>query len=869
MAVYTEIVNWASNKSPFIKDAIRRLLNKQELSNEDISEVKELLKKENGFDDVDISPVPVTEVDIPSTYDTNRQIKLCEIHSPHNIAALYDKTPLKFSCDEMTIIYGGNGSGKSSYSKILKKVCWSRDKNIVLKNNIYSNDTSQQSVKIKFTDGNNADEFEWNQNSDVNDKLNTIYIFDGKCADIYINKENSAEYKPAGIDVLERLITLFCHIADSFDKDLLLLNAVKPVLAEEYKTTEIFVWYQTLEKNQKDEICAKLSFSPEQENRKKQLENSLKDSNLAETNQNLNFKKNRYSSLQAKLNNIELLFSPDNLKSVNEIKLKYFSKEEANRLARDSFECDKEFSIGGQAWRILWNAAREYATNELHKGYPITSQGDDNYCVLCHQPLSPSAKDRLQKFDLFIQDKTNIELQNAMKKVSDKSDEYNNIPKVLIDEDLKTEIASSNQELTKIIEQYENSIGSAKTKIIEFLNSEEQEITLPKIDIISLSGLISKEIESIQSQIESNIETIRNREIVKKEFLELSALYNLSQKKDDILEYFKETKLRERIEICKNKINTTFISKKIGELLESNAISKQQDIFIKYLRRLNPVIAQKISLKKTKTTSGTTFQKCRFNSATITEKISDIFSEGEQKIVAIANFLSECTIDGMKNTIVLDDPINSLDLDYRESIAKILVELSTDRQVIVLTHDLYFLRQLKDFYKSSYSKECFVTCLNSHNDSSGIVSDDIPYLAKNVQERIDTIRSQLDNIKGINISQIAQKNIIINDLKDKMRQLIERTVEDVLINKTMERFSKNVQFKKGNLANIVVVEKSDIDYLLQLYGKYSEVIHDGSIETVPNLITENDIKTDISDYQNWKNGFNQKVKKWKEENNYN
>lgn len=186
-----------------------------------------------------------------------------------------------------------------------------------------------------------------------------------------------------------------------------------------------------------------------------------------------------------------------------------------------------------------------------------------------------------------------------------------------------------------------------------------------------------------------------------------------------------------------------------------------------------------------------------------------------------------------------------------------------------MTHDLYFLRLLKDIYKNIYSKDCYVTCINAVNGNSGVVSDEIPFLAKNVQERINSITSGLDKIKGMDISQIDEKRVILNDLKDKMRQLIERTVEDILVNKTISRFSKNINFKKGNLANIIVVCKTDVDYLLSLYAKYSEIIHDGSIETIPNLISEKDIQKDISEYKLWKDKFLQNVKDWKNINGYN
>ena len=46
-------------------------------------------------------------------------------------------------------------------------------------------------------------------------------------------------------------------------------------------------------------------------------------------------------------------------------------------------------------------------------------------------------------------------------------------------------------------------------------------------------------------------------------------------------------------------------------------------------------------------------------------------------------------------------------------------------------------------------------------------------------------------------------------------------------------------------------------------------IHDGSIETVPNLITESDMRNDITQYKQWKDSFVQRAKNWISANGYN
>ena len=865
MAVYNEIIDWAANKPMFIRVAIRRLLNNQILTDQEIGEIKELLKKENGFDGISITPLPVSDADIPSNISTSDSVKLKRIESPHNITALSDRTPLEFSTEGLSVVYGKNGSGKSSYSRILKKLCWSRDKNIILKKNAYSGDTTPQSVRIKFLVGSREEEFNWIEGQDTDQRLNSIFVFDSKCADIYLNSENPAEYKPVGIDVLERLIKLWGDLSQSIDNELLPLNRTKPTLLGKYNNTSIYNWYQTIENIQRETIDSILSITEQQKEEKNVLEKSLKDTNLEETNRNLRHKRERYQQLQSQLSNIEKLFLDEKIKTLSNLKKDHAVKEQANRFARTSYETDGEFTIGGLAWKSLWNAAREYATSELHNSHPIASTDSGSFCVLCHQPLTDAAKKRLQKFELFIQDKTSLELEFSKKQLNDECNKYIEIPAKPISDAIKQElIEDTSSSIKEMIETYEAKLLEAKNTVIKYINSETEEIE--PLSIISFSDIITKEIENIDTRIKANNDTAKNREEIEKRFLELEALNILVDVKSDILLYYDECVIKRKYNACKNALNTRSISNKIGELLESNAIVAQHTLFIQILNRLNPSLGAKIGLRKTRTTSGITYQKCEFNS--ISEKITEILSEGEQKMVSIANFMSECLLDNSKNTIVLDDPINSLDVDYRESVAKLIVELSDDRQIVVMTHDLYFLRLLRDIYKDKYSNDCYLTCLNSIEDNSGIVSDEIPYLAKNVQERIDTITRGLDDISNISIDQVDKKRVILNDLKDKMRQLLERSVEDVLINKTITRFSKNINFKKGNLASIIVVEKNDVDYLLSLYGKYSEVIHDGSVETVPNMISEDVIRTDISQYRTWKDSFVQRAREWKRENGY-
>ena len=65
-------------------------------------------------------------------------------------------------------------------------------------------------------------------------------------------------------------------------------------------------------------------------------------------------------------------------------------------------------------------------------------------------------------------------------------------------------------------------------------------------------------------------------------------------------------------------------------------------------------------------------------------KKSEILSEGEQRAVALAGFLTEVNEFKTGHAIIFDDPVSSLDLERKNQIAKRLVEEAKNRQVIIL-----------------------------------------------------------------------------------------------------------------------------------------------------------------------------------------
>ncbi|HRN86692.1 MAG TPA: hypothetical protein PK863_05185 [Candidatus Dojkabacteria bacterium] len=888
-SLYENIIEWLKDKPLFVQDSARRLLHNSVLSDKDKDDIFILLKKECGFEGIELVSQAVTSSDIPSTIASNQGYpKLLSIKNPVNINALNTNAVLNFDPNGITVVYGKNGSGKSSYSRILKRFCWSRHKDTNILPNIYSSNNNPQSVVVE-TDTNEhnlkiADQISVSE-------LNSIYVFDSNCSSVYVNNETETQYKPAEIDLIQDLVNLLKDLNQQVNNEEDKLVTTKPELSfEDYRNTNIYSWYSNIEKESSENISSKLTISKENRKRHGDLEELLAKSDPSKENQDLIQKKTRYETLRNELLRIEKAFSKLNFQNIRKLKNDFNIKKGAYELSKSMIEkYNKLAGIGSESWKLLWQAAKKYATTEVHphvSEYPSGTSA--NVCMLCQQDLDNEAKKKQIDFDSFIQSNASAEFDQAKKTVLDKYNQIVNV-KITASQDTIVEIKQDVDGFEAKYNTFETEFKKVQASWLKYLDENEatneilisayqekeevseskvtlEEVKSDQVQVIDsviykeelkcISDLIAKEVENIEEKILANKKLLEDRPTLEKEKKELDALLYLESKKTELLGYLTESSLKERYKSCKAKLNTSQYSKKIGDLLETNGINLLKTEFTSVLNFFNTDLASKVCLEKTRTDSGTTFHQLGFS--TINGSMNSVLSEGEQKIISLSGFLAECTIGGAKNTIVFDDPVNSLDQDYREAIADKLIELCKDRQIIVFTHDLYFLSLLMYGSKETNGEECKSLSLE-FAESSGIVTDEVPFLAKNVQQRIDNIKSELNKLSSLT----SGKDTALDSIRKKMRFLVEKSIEEILSNKAIQRFSKNITVKKDLLASYVVTDKNDINYLIDLYGKYSITEHDGGFEIVPKLPDETAIRNDLTEFSTWKDKFKTKLDTYK------
>ena len=854
MSIYQDVLDWSQGKQAFVQDALRRLITSTSLTQNDIDELVQLVKKECGDSTIILNAFPLDNTHIPTTVATNGNYpRLVSLSNPINICALHNQGNLQFSSTGLTVVYGNNGSGKSSYSRILRKLCWSRNPSVTLNKNVFNRTESQQQVDFVVESTGSNVCFTWTESSPSNPILNSIFVFDNDCGDTYINNENPAEYKPVGIDVLEKLISTFGSISNTLSLSIASYNTQKPVIPQSLIQTNIARWYGTIENLEREFVDSTIQFTRTDMERKQELTNLTASQNPQQSITNLTSQRARINSYIQQLTLIEALFDEQKINELKENRNTFESINQAYQIATSELQNINTLDgFGTNPWRTLWEAAKNFAhSSNLSDGQNYPSSVSLEKCVLCQQELDETAQLRMTTFNKFVLNDVSIQLSSINSIILQKLASYNSI--VVPAFDSLTELEQLIPNFRDKYDRFVNTVNTFRSSIITFLQSGGN----LNINLQTLTSSIMTIIPSIDSEITLNNQLLQNRNALISELNELDAKDFLFNNKSTILQYLDEFKYKFWISQCQSQLTTTGISRKIGDLMGDQAVSLQHQEFISHLNFFNSDLASKVQISRTRTSQGNTYQRCGLNG--INESINSIMSEGEQKIIALSNFLAECTIDNRLNTIIFDDPVTSLDMDYRDSIAKKIVQLSQNRQIIVFTHDLSFLRLLIDTHKTITTIDCKIIGIDKYDGVSGIVTDEIPYLAKNVQERVDSIKRILREHDALDMTNAHGREVKLDSARKRFRMLLERSVEEILSNKTYERFNKNIHFKKGNLSSYIVTDQADVDFLLSLFSKYSITEHDGGTATIPLLPSKNEIEQDVRSYSAWKDTFKDKL----------
>ncbi|MEX0945766.1 MAG: AAA family ATPase, partial [Acidimicrobiia bacterium] len=234
-----------------------------------------------------------------------------------------------------------------------------------------------------------------------------------------------------------------------------------------------------------------------------------------------------------------------------------------------------------------------------------------------------------------------------------------------------------------------------------------------------------------------------------------------------------------------------------------------------------------------------------------------VLSEGEQTAAGLAGFFTEIEFDATKSTVVFDDPISSLDHERRDRAARRIVEIATDRQVIVFTHELMFLGEIV-----KVAEELDVTLTERAIERNGqrepgFVVEGYPWKAKDAKTRLHNLQVGLDQIKKDQAAMTSEAyERATSDWAGKLSETWERIVRSEVAYKLVDRGTTEVRPKMFKvIAQITEADNTDFQTGYGATSKWARR-HDKSEEVNFTAPTVDDMQAELGRIKAWRDRVN-------------
>ncbi|MEZ5517410.1 MAG: AAA family ATPase [Gammaproteobacteria bacterium] len=852
MSILQEILVWAKDLAPWQSDAVGRLFTKDLLTADDLDDLYALLKVEHGIPDPKgRTAIPLADDKIPAGIQPNEHVELMAMKNLANVNAIAQKQRLEFGAKGLTVIYGDNGSGKSGYTRVLKKACRARDQSeqILPNANTPPGKAGPAAASFEITINGTATELQWENGKPAPQELSSLAIFDTRCARAYLDEEDDFSYVPYGFDILEGLASV-CKQFDSRIKAEQTQCTVDKTVFAELADTQTAAGKLVAGMNAKTNVAdvkRLAALSPAEIARRDELEKSLKADNPKEKANQSRMRVARISQLAKNANEKLALVSDAATTKLKDLAEAYHTAKAAAELAASAFKDDASFlpGTGGDAWKELFEAARKYSVEAYpEKMFPKLDNGDP--CPLCQQPLNEGAA-RLVKFDEFVQQEAEKNMRACKKALAEHYNPFEQANLLLgFDDVLFKEIESLDPQLAKATRDFEKTLIERHKVIIKTCQDRawdevggEPLSTSARLNI--LASNLTKEADDFAKAADE-----KARAALQRELDELEARKKLNNLKTAVLSAIEKYKLAEKLSKCATAIKTNAITIKSNELAEKVISKELADALNSEFKALGAGNLH-VSLT-TRSAKGKTLHKLKIYLPHVRNP-GEILSEGEQRAIAIGSFLAEVNIGTGNGGVIFDDPVSSLDHKRRERVAARLVHEATKRQVIVLTHDVYFLCVLME--ESARVRVPISTkSFSRRPEGFGIADPNLPFEAMGTKARIGALRDMQQRIaKLFRDGDEAEFNKQTIDCYRQLRIAWERAVEEVLMQNVVLRFRKGIETKmlKG-----VEVEDTDHKTIEQAMTKCSNYPHDQALLGGLAIPEPDELLADIKILDDWR-----------------
>ena len=841
-AALTDLVKWAEKRPSWQKDALRRLVEGETLNDQAIAELTALCL------DPTLAHVPIAQSHVGAETVSAEPISLVSITNPTAINALASKQELSFEPSGITVIYGDNGSGKSGYVRVLKHACRSRDEKFVIHRNLEDKTDTPQSAEISFTRGSVPDQFVWTLDGDPHIDLPSVSIFDSRSASIHVESTNEVAYIPRPMRILEALADASDRVKALLDGKIATLKAQVPLaLSNPSLSKETAAGSYVFGLNAKSNIpqLDKLATLSEEETaRLTTLETDFaQDPKRAVAR--LDNQRGEVGLIRSTLKN---LIAATDVAAFAEIcslrKTHNDAIEAASVASQELFSASPLPEVGQAAWLKLWEAARAYADSVAYPDKTFPPSEPDALCVLCQQPLDEDAIARQATFESFVKSSTKADEAEARAKLDASLAQLNGrtmrSEQVLkISRFLTTDIGDAS-----LAVQVRRALAVVRWRLRAMIRGLPEPKSV-KADPLQALANLDADLKTRVAQLSADTQS-NEYKALKSEYSELKARAALAPLVADIKAQIARLKEIEAISTALKATAKKPITDKNKELSDRMVTDALRGRFAREIEKLK-LSRMPVELRKEKDRRAVSY----FRVALVERpdaKVGEIFSEGEHRCVALAAFLAELVTAQRYSGIVFDDPMSSLDHIHRTAVASRLLEEAEHRQVIVFTHDLVFLYELRREAEKA-NRDIAFRNIRRRENKPGFVDNELPDKAKSGLEMCNALRSSLKSAKpNFDALTDTQRTTFCKGTIGQLRDAWEQAISDY-IRPVLERFDNKV--KPTSMFKLGILTEDDVKCVMAAQARLSDDLHSAAQALNPEAVSLDDLKAEVKVLEDW------------------
>lgn len=678
----------------------------------------------------------------------------------------------------LTILYGENGTGKTGYSRVFKALANSRTADIIL-GNVKADTTEAQAAKLEYKLGDDEQKLDWQGDPGVS-PFTRMSIFDSSAVSTHVDDDLDYVYTPASLALFNHVSAAIQAVTEQIDATIGALDdGGSSLLSRFQRGSSIYLLIETLGvSTDLTELKMKAATGKSAEADLDELEQAVAVLRANTIGTQITALKAEQRVLTQATTAADVLLSFDGT-TYNETLTKRAQLTTDHETFRTELFAAADLPADpDDTWSNFIEAGEAYRQHLVELGVH-----DSDRCLYCRQPLLDSARDLLSRYSTYLQDKISADIRETDAVLAE----------------FKRQVAAVQMdEITRWVTEYENENEQAAYFVqIAGIERSMRELSSMVVDgepaNLTIGGIVSP----LKSDVDAELTAIG---------VKITALETQQHNRTQSLaeEQAKLVELKDAVELGKSWSLIEAQGKSIKEAAQLQSLRRSMSSLVREITAL----AKTASDQMINQSFDTLFlEECEALRAPILKlkfigregrahrrkvlsgkyKPSKVLSEGEQKVLALADFLAEARLSGVTAPIIFDDPVSSLDHRRINEVAQRIARLAEDNQVIVFTHDILFATTLLNLFEKSKRYIYFqITDENGKGQvtrASGPRIDTLSAIKKRIAEAIKVAKSQ----EG------EARDALVRMAYSHVRAWCEVFTEEELLKGVTKRYRANVQ----------------------------------------------------------------------------